>query len=45
MISTGCYDALNRFRAFRHRERSSYGTNLDLGIVLDFLKNLEPERG
>ena len=35
IISQDCYNALNRFRAFRHRERSSYGVELDAGIVLD----------
>lgn len=35
IISTTCYEALNRFRAFRHRERSSYGADLDLSIVID----------
>ncbi len=35
VISRECYERLDRLRAFRHRERNTYGLDLDLGIVLD----------
>jgi len=34
IISIECYAQLDRLRAFRHRERNTYGLNLDLDIVL-----------
>ena len=35
ILSAECYALLDRLRSFRHRERNSYGINLDLEIVLD----------
>ncbi len=35
MISEECHRRLDRLRAFRHRERNTYGINLDFGIVVD----------
>ncbi|MDC7789792.1 hypothetical protein PQJ75_26845 [Rhodoplanes sp. TEM] len=35
VISEDCFVALDRLRAFRHRERNSYGFILDVGIVLE----------
>jgi hypothetical protein len=34
VISPACYDVMDALRAFRHRERSTYGIKLDLEIVL-----------
>jgi len=35
IISDACYRQLDRLRAFRHRERNTYGTNLDFDIVIE----------
>ena len=35
MISDECYKSLDRLRAFRHRERNTYGTHLDFDIVVE----------
>ncbi|RAI44594.1 hypothetical protein [Rhodoplanes roseus] len=35
VISETCFAALDRLRAFRHRQRNSYGFVLDVGIVLE----------
>ena len=35
VISAECYRALDQLRAFRHRQRHSYGLALDRGIVLE----------
>jgi hypothetical protein len=35
VISTECYKALDQLRAFRHRERNTYGLILDPAIVLE----------
>jgi len=35
VISSGCYNALDQLRAFRHRHRNSYGLTLDRTIVLE----------
>lgn len=35
VISEACFTALDHLRAFRHRERNSYGFVLDVGIVLE----------
>jgi hypothetical protein len=35
VISTECYKALDQLRAFRHRQRNSYGLTLDRAIVLE----------
>jgi hypothetical protein len=35
VITEECYRALDQLRAFRHRERNTYGLILDAGIVLD----------
>ncbi|WP_050596610.1 hypothetical protein [Mesorhizobium ciceri] len=35
VISDECFNALDRLRSFRHRERNSYGLTLDPGIVLE----------
>ncbi len=35
IISGECYSVLDRLRAFRHRERNTYGINLDFGIVVE----------
>ena len=40
-ISQTCLTALNRLRAFRHRERNSYGLRLDSDIVLDRAQEVE----
>ena len=42
IISVGCRDALDRFRAFRHRVRNSYGGLLDPEIVADRAHELAP---
>jgi len=34
IISAECYAQLDRLRAFRHRERNTYGLNLDLDVVV-----------
>lgn len=34
IVSQECYAQLDRLRAFRHRERNTYGLNLDLDVVL-----------
>jgi hypothetical protein len=34
IISAECYTQLDRLRAFRHRERNTYGLNLDLDVVV-----------
>jgi hypothetical protein len=34
VISPGCVELLDRLRSFRHRERNSYGFNLDFAIVM-----------
>ena len=35
VISHRCHQDMDRLRSFRHRERNSYGINLDAGIVLE----------
>ncbi|GJE58355.1 ribonuclease toxin HepT-like protein [Methylobacterium trifolii] len=35
VISSDCYQRLDRPRAFRHRERNTYGLGLDFDIVLE----------
>jgi hypothetical protein len=35
VISDECYRQMDRLRAFRHRERNTYGTNLDFDIVVE----------
>lgn len=35
ILSQECFDALDRLRAFRHRERNSYGSDLDGDIVAE----------
>jgi hypothetical protein len=35
IITARCHHLLDRLRAFRHRERNTYGINLDLDIVLE----------
>lgn len=35
IVSETCLARLDRLRAFRHRERNTYGFDLDLGIVLE----------
>jgi hypothetical protein len=35
VVSEGTLALLNNLRAFRHRERNSYATTLDLGIVIE----------
>ena len=35
VVSEACLARLDRLRAFRHRERNTYGFDLDLGIVLE----------
>lgn len=35
VISGDCHRRLDRLRAFRHRERNSYGTHLDFDIVVE----------
>jgi hypothetical protein len=40
-ISETCLAALNRLRAFRHRERNSYGLRLDPDIVLARAQEVE----
>jgi hypothetical protein len=35
VISDECYRQTDRLRAFRHRERNTYGTNLDFDIVVE----------
>lgn len=35
VISGECYAVLDKLRAFRHRERNTYGINLDFGIVVE----------
>lgn len=42
IISAECRDALDRFRAFRHRVRNSYGGVLDAGIVEERARELAP---
>ena len=34
IVSADCLRRLDRLRAFRHRERNSYGTGPDVGIVI-----------
>ena len=34
IISKSCHEVLDRLRAFRHRERNTYGINLDFQIVV-----------
>jgi hypothetical protein len=34
-ISKECYGVLDKLRAFRHRERNTYGINLDFGIAVE----------
>jgi len=34
VISRECYTVLDKLRAFRHRERNTYGINLDYGVVV-----------
>ncbi len=41
MISEACLTALNRLRAFRHRERNSYGLRLDPDIVPERAQEVE----
>lgn len=41
VISETCLIALNRLRAFRHRERNSYGLRLDPDIVLARAQEVE----
>jgi hypothetical protein len=41
VISEACLTALNRLRAFRHRERNSYGLRLDPDIVLERAQEVE----
>jgi hypothetical protein len=45
VISAECRAGLDRFRAFRHRVRSSYGLRLDIDIVLDRARELGPTLG
>ena len=45
IISGECRDALDRFRAFRHRVRSSYGLHLDPDIVMERARELGPTLG
>lgn len=35
IISGKCHAVLDRLRAFRHRERNTYGVNLDFGTVVE----------
>ncbi len=42
VITEDCRANLDRFRAFRHRIRSSYGMNLDTDIVLRRAAELQP---
>ena len=35
IISESCYALLDKLRAFRHRERNTYGVNLDFEIVVE----------
>src|SRR5580700_2558498 len=35
VISDECYRQMDRLRAFRHRERNTYGTSLDFDIVVE----------
>lgn len=35
IISGPCHGVLDRLRAFRHRERNTYGINLDFNIVVE----------
>ncbi len=42
VISDPCLTALNRLRAFRHRERNSYGLRLDPDIVRQRAQEVEP---
>ncbi len=35
IISAECHAVLDRLRAFRHRERNTYGINLDFGVVVE----------
>lgn len=35
VISRDCYAVLDKLRSFRHRERNTYGINLDSGIVAE----------
>jgi hypothetical protein len=35
VVSVRTLALLNNLRAFRHRERNSYATTLDLGIVIE----------
>ncbi len=35
VLSKDCFAILNKLRAFRHRERNTYGINLDAAIVVD----------
>src|SRR5262249_53423423 len=35
VISDECYRQMDRLRSFRHRERNTYGTNLDFDIVVE----------
>lgn len=35
IISRECYAVLDKLRAFRHRERNSYGIHLDLSVVIE----------
>jgi hypothetical protein len=42
VISDPCLTALNRLRAFRHRERNSYGLRLNLDIVLQRAQEVAP---
>lgn len=41
VISGACLTARNRLRAFRHRERNSYGLRLDPDIVLERAQEVE----
>lgn len=42
VISTQCYRTLDRLRAFRHRERYSYGLTLDPDIVVERARLVRP---
>jgi hypothetical protein len=35
VITPTCFELLDKLRAFRHRERNSYGFDLDFGIVFE----------
>ncbi len=35
IISAECHAVLDRLRAFRHRERNTYGINLDFDVVVE----------